>query len=480
MTAIRPWLLGLAFVAGTLPLIRLQWNTANVWSRYMAIESLAERGSLVADRSPLLGQSFPDVASDGKHFYTDKPPALPALGAVVYRAFGLSMADPLQVEPFAAGGPIIPPRTILIASTAATLEANPIVAAPAAIATATGYARIFSFEPWVADLRRADFVLTACLVALPSALAIVGLRILLAKVPIAPWGADLLALAFGFTSLLLPYAVTFNNHAPAAGLITLALALIVDEPREGKHRGRRFLVGLLLGLAATIDLPAGAGASGIAAIWLALRQRRIPLAFLAGTLGPLFLHSALQAEVTGSPLPVEMYPKMFEYPGSYWATEAGRWKEIGPRWRFGVEFLIGPQGWLTVTPALFLGIAGLIWAAFRRGDPLRPLAWAAGSVTLMLVLYYIWGVRRTDFAGQSYGTRHLLAISPILFAFAVDTAARIPRRIGWIVLALTLVIGLGYAIEGVRDPWSRIDRRDDPLLQLLGRLTFYPYSSYPR
>lgn len=478
MTRLRPWLLGLAFAVGALPLIRLHWNTANVWSRYMAIESLAERGTLVANQSSLLGQSFPDVASDGRHFYTDKPPVLPALGAVVYRAFGLNMQDPL-----APSDPSSPARAIrpaFIAAFGGILCSRPGFPFPLTTAPAPILARIASFEPWVADLDHANFVLTACLVVLPSALAVVGLRLLLKRAPIPSWGADLLAPAFGFTSLLLPYAVTFNNHAPAAGLITLAFGLVADEPAAGRLRGRRFLVGLLLGLAATIDLPAGAGTAGVIGAWLLLRQRGLPLAFLLGMIGPLALHSALQAEVTGSPFPVEMYPKMFEYPGSYWATEEGRWKEIGPRWRFGVEFLIGPQGWLTVTPALFLGLAGLAWTASRKGDPLRPLACAAGTVTILLIVYYVWGVRRTDFSGQSYGTRHLLAISPVLFAFAVDAAARMPRRIGWIVLALTLIVGLGYAIEGVRQPWSRIDRRDDAILKLLGRLTLYPHSSYPR
>ena len=39
-----------------------------------------------------------------------------------------------------------------------------------------------------------------------------------------------------------------------------------------------------------------------------VRCRSIPWSFLAGTVGPLILHAWLQSRVTGTPLPVEMYP----------------------------------------------------------------------------------------------------------------------------------------------------------------------------
>jgi hypothetical protein len=175
-----------------------------------------------------------------------------------------------------------------------------------------------------------------------------------------------------------------------------------------------------------------------------------------------------------------MTPQAFDYAGSYWTTEAGRFRETVPRWAWGLELLVGPQGWLTVTPALAFGLLGIALIACRRSDPLRPAAWTAGAVTAVLIAYYTWGVRRTDFAGLSFGTRHLLAVSPIVFFFAVAGLDRLRNRWANVAFALVLVVGIVYAWAGMIDPWSRIERRPDVALRVLQRGVLYPWSSYNR
>jgi hypothetical protein len=206
-----------------------------------------------------------------------------------------------------------------------------------------------------------------------------------------------------------------------------------------------------------------------------IRVRSVPWAFLAGALGPLLLHCVLQSRVTGTPLPAEMYPEAFNYPGSYWATPEGTWKERGPRGWFALELLVGPQGWLTVTPVLVMGLVGTAMTMARRGDPMRPAAWLVGSSAVILVAYYTWGVRRLDFAGGSFGTRHLLAISPLVYLFAVVLASRL--RWWWAVALMVplLAVGFVYAYAGMKDPWSRVEKREatEPALKALQRFTPY-------
>jgi hypothetical protein len=194
----------------------------------------------------------------------------------------------------------------------------------------------------------------------------------------------------------------------------------------------------------------------------------------------LLLHATLQARVTGSFLPVEMYPEAIAYPGSYWTTEAGRWQETRPRWQFGLELLVGPQGWLTVTPALGFGVLGLMLVGARRSDPLRPAAEVVAGVVIVLGLYYTWGVRRTDFSGQSFGTRHLLPITPLCYFFAVVALDRLRSRRATVVFAILCAVGLVYSVAGMNDPWSRIERRPDVALRVLQRFVLYPWSSYAR
>ncbi len=430
---LRPWLLGALYAAALLPMSIAPRHSGNVLSRYMTTEGIVERGTLAIETSPLLARSgSPDMVRFGPHLYSDKPPVLPALAAVLYA--------PLSGAGVRFGGP--PSHFVL-----------------------------------------ANLVLVWGVVGLASGLTLVWLRQLLQAAPVPPWAADLLTLGFGLATPLLTYAVTFNNHSVAAALITGGLALVqLEEPARARTTRRHALAGLLAALAFTIDLPAGGVALGALAIWLTLRTRSVPLAFLAGVLPPLLLHAGLQSMVTGTPLPAEMYPEAFAYPGSYWASPEGQWKEPGPRWQFGLEFLIGPQGWLTVTPVLAFAPIGLAQVLSRRGDPLRPTAWAVGGMVGVLLIYYIWFIRRTDIAGHSFGTRHLLAVTPACYLFAVIGLARLRSRFAALVFVLLMVVGGVYAVAGMRDPWSRIEMRapKEPALRVLQRFVPYPWSSYSR
>jgi hypothetical protein len=428
---LRPWLIGLIYWVALVPPTLAPKLSGNVSSRYMTIESLVERGTLAVGRSPMLRRSgSPDLARFRGRLYSDKPPVLSALGAAVYAPlYGLGVRF---------------------------------------LGSAGQFALV-------------NLVLVTSLVGAGSALALVGIRQLLQMTSLpSPW-ADLLTLGGGFGTLLLTYGVTFNNHSVAAGLITLAFARVLREGSQGHRTGwRRMGAGLLVGLAATIDLPAGGAMLVALAAWLTARSRSLPLTFLVGAGGPLLLHAVLQAQVTGTPLPVEMYPEAIAYPGSYWATEAGRWTETMPRWRFGLELLVGPQGWLTVTPALGFGVLGLILVGADRTDPLRPAAGVVAGVVIVLWLYYTWGVRRTDFSGQSFGTRHLLPITPLGYAFAVIALDRLRSRLAAVVFAVLFGVGTVYAVAGMQDPWSRIERRPDVALRVLQRFVLYPRSSYAR
>jgi len=427
----RAILVGLAFAAALVPLSAAPKLSGNVWSRYMTIESIVERGTLAIGRSPLLRPSgTPDLAKVGGRLYSDKPPVLPALGAIVY-------------------APLYHGAGLRFAASA----------------------QQFALLNWI---------LVAVLVGGGSAMAVAAMRRLIGTTSMRPWAADLLTLALAAGSPLLTYGVTFNNHSVAAGLITASLALVALEAPGGRPARRRAFAGLLAGAAATIDLPAGGAMLVALGLWLAIRQRRPPLAFLAGALGPLAVHAALQSLVTGTPMPVEMYPEAIEYPGSYWAGEAGRFRETVPRWRFALEMLVGPQGWLTVTPALAVGLTGLATVGASRRHPLRGAARVVGAVLVVLVAYYAFGTRRTDFAGRSFGVRHLLPLVPAVLAFAVVGLDRWKRRWPWGIFALLWAVGAVYAYEGSKDPWSRAEQRPEASLRALGRLAIYPYSSYRR
>ena len=431
----RIWAWGVVYCLILGPVVGLvPQMSGNVSSRYATIEAIAERGTLAVDRSSILRQSrSPDVVKFGGHSYSDKPPVLPALASPIY-------------------------LTLLTAGVQMTASPGQFLIC--------------------------NFALTWLITTFASGLVLVALRALLQGVAIPRWAADLATVAFGLASPLLSYAVTFNNHSVAAGCVISAWALtLLARPTRGGGKVP-FAVGLLAGLAATIDLPVGGlTLAGLGLIMLA-RGGRAPLGFVGGALGPLLLHAGLQSLVTGTPLPTEMYPAAFEYPGSYWTTPEGRWRDPHPRWRFGLDFLVGRQGAFTVYPVLWFGVAGLLSATCRRhhqGRSERPAAAIVGGTFLILVAYYIWGVRRTDFAGSSYGCRHLLAITPLVYLFAIDGVSRARPR--WLILGLlTVALGVGgiYSVIGATDPWTRVEvrARINPWLRVLGRGVLYPGGTF--
>jgi hypothetical protein len=457
---LRPVVAGAIFLCLTALLSRWPRHSGNVWSRFATVDSIVERGTLAIDESPLRGSAAVDVVRFRGRFYSDKPPMLSAMGAVVY--------------------------------------------APLAWA---GIRFVGQSSQWVL----VNWVLVVVIVGTSSAMAIASLRRLLQYVDLSPWQADLLALAGGCCSLLLTYGVTFNNHSVAAGLLTAACSLVVDRLRlagrepgrvtssdpspspiwgEGRGEGltrtraiRPATAGFLTALAATIDMPAGGTVWVALVACLALCERRSALWFLVGSAPPALLHCFLQSQVTGSPLPVECYPDAFNYPGSYWTT-AGVWHELGPRWRFGMELILGPQGWLTVTPILAVGLVGIGWTLRNPSHPLWLLAALVAGVVVALCGYYTWGVRRTDFAGLSFGVRHLLAVTPLVYLFSVVAIARW-RGVVWTVVFCTLMsVSAAYAYAGMLNPWSRVEKRvaagADPTLQLLQTIVLWPWSTYAR
>ena len=428
----RVWVWGIVYWLMLAPLIWLRppQISGNVSSRYMTIESIAQRGTLAIERSALLaGSGSPDVVRFEMHLYSDKPPVLPALASPIYA--GLKMAG-------------------------------------------------VRFTGSIGQFLACNFALTWLVVGSASGLTLVALRALLQGVPTPAWSADLATVTFGLTSPLLSYAVTFNNHSVAAGCVNAAWALALLE-RPGRWSGwSRFGAGLLAGLAATIDLPIG----GLTLMGLGLievvRGQKAAFVYALGAVGPLVLHGLLQTQVTGSPLPAEMYPGAFDYPGSYWLTPEGQWVDPRPRWQFGLDFLVGRQGAFTVFPALWFGVIGLVASIVgRRAE--RPAALVVAGSCLILVGYYVWGVRRTDFAGSSFGVRHLLAIEPLIYLFAILAASRLrPRLLIVTCFTSSILVGGVYAVAGAAEPWSRVEARvaQSPWLQLVQRGVLYPHGVY--
>ena len=141
-------------------------------------------------------------------------------------------------------------------------------------------------------------------VCLPSALGVA----MLFRIAVL-WGASqaaaaALAVSYAFGTQALPYATLFYSHQLVAGLLLLALAIVV-EGREGPAAvtpRRLFVVGLLLGYAVASEYPAALAAAVIVgyAAWVVQSWRRLAWIAAGGAI-PILGLAAYHAAAWGDP-----------------------------------------------------------------------------------------------------------------------------------------------------------------------------------
>lgn len=396
-------LIALALLFGT-HLAPGSWADA---SRLATIESLAERGTLAIDGSTYFWQGD-KVRFDGR-YYSHQPPMLALLGALpfalLHHGFGLS------------------------------------------IDARTGF---LGLEISVYQ------VLTWLLVGLPTWAGLWAIARLLRRFDLDPRASALLLVGLFSGSLLLPYALVLNQHAPAGALAALAWLAI--------QRGRFALAGLALALAATMDL--GLCFPAALALWpVALTARRAHSArpligFVAAALPPLALHAAINLSIAGDLRPFGLHAEAFRYALSPFLlmslTGVGEAGGPGELWYYALQALFGHSGLFSHHP-LLLWFAGLGLLAALRGkrSPLAPgllLASVLGS--LLLASYYLTSSR--NFGGSSFGMRWFVAFCP---AFGLWAALGLSGRRLWptqAALAVALwVWSAAAALLGAVNPWTK-------------------------
>ena len=375
-------------------------------SRLATIESLAQRGTLAIDDSVYFWQGD-RVRFDGR-YYSHQPPMLAILGAgpywLVERAFGLSIDDGLNYR-----------------------------------------------------------LLTWLLVGLPVLLGLWALGRLLLEFGLStPWTAALVALA-GCGTLLLPYALVLNQHAPAAGLVLLALL--------AARRGWPALAGGLAALATCIDLTGVFFLGALALpVWVGARWMGL-LRYALGALPPLALHFSVNHAVAGDFMPFGLHVEAFRYPLSTFLLQSltGAAGGDGAFWDYARVALVGESGLFAYHPWLLLAVlAGLLLLRPRLPNtPNGAVLVAVGAASLGVVLYYLTQSR--NLGGSSFGMRWFAVFAPALALFpgawiAAREAYGRPWRpvpLAWWLLAPLVLVSVAGAALGAINPWAKFSWRHE-------------------
>ena len=413
----------------------------NDLSRFVAIDSLINRGTWQIDESPYVQET---VVRDGKryrvmndmvkhpngHFYSSKPPVLTLIGAGVLKVFQL------------AGGEF-------------------------------QFDRLHDSIP--------TFMLTWLLVGGLSAGAFYVFRKKAGEWIEDDWEADIVTLLALGATIFLSYSTTLNNHTVAASLVLISLLSIgLAEAKDSVSGTHGAIGGFLMGLALVIDMPAG-GAFGLAAgLYILFHQRswKTLVLFGLGSLPPIALHCAIQYSIWGSVLPVQLMGEGYgHYAGSYWNQPLGPDSWDVPRYKYWLLTLFSTHGIFLTGPVLLVGVAGVAGdiLGLRRKDAAdddsargRRVAALAVAFAILLMIGYYGFFGPTNFGGSCFSFRWYIGFVPVLAFYALRCYARRrdSERFRKIFHVLGLV-SLMYALIGMQAPWHLMELNGHPAVRFL-------------
>ena len=292
-----------------------------------------------------------------------------------------------------------------------------------------------------------------------------GLLVEVARTDHARWIA-LATLAFG--TPVSAFVPVLNNHTPAACALGLALPPLVRIARGSRRAWRFALAGLLCGLTVVNELPAGlfAAAAGLASLRADWR-RALGLFAPAATVPVLVLLAATVVQ-TGSLTPFyagyggPTYEFVRRGVPSYWLTPSGLDTNPDGIGIYLFHCTLGHHGPLLLSPAAWLAVGSVVWAAWRRvrggaadRHPLGGFVLVTAAVVGGVLVFYLSRSGNRNYGGVSVALRWLIWTAP---AWALATVPVCDRLAGvrWFRAASCGLVGLSVASvwADAPDPWQ--------------------------
>jgi hypothetical protein len=340
-----------------------------------------------------------------------------------------------------------------------------------------------------------EYLLTLCAVTLPTAAA-AGMLYRMSRIfeLSRPWRAGL-ALAVVLGSGLISYATVLNPYAPAAALVLLAAAILVQVSLVNtplRSGGYLIAAGLFACLAAAIDPAAIVFTVLFIGVILAMRWRwslRIGgvLMYVIGMLPPALLHVSLSMPITGdwrlglAQIPVH---QKLVLPIAHAAPPAGltdsddeipdapptMWQKLAAFLGRLTGAFFGSHGLLTHFPILLLGFAG-VGIVMHRHWPgtTKTLAIMSTAGMIIVILRYVWIV--DDWATAMFAVRWYVVFLPLTLFWAGAWVRRHHHPAVWATAATLLVFSTVVSILGATDPMPKEGYDRYTPAAALGKLT---------
>lgn len=332
------------------------------------------------------------------------------------------------------------------------------------------------------DIVRDRWPVTITVLLLVNVLPLIAALLLLARL-LEQWDLSDFARLFTFASacgatFLTTFAITLNNHTPAAYTAMFAVYLLLRH--DTLSRGQALAVGFGAGLTACLDLPA---ASFLAAtfVWLALiRQLRSrgPWLLIAACV-PIAALLVTNVLAIGEVVPA--YAKFgsiwYNYDGSHWGKPPELQKGIDfardPLPVYAFHALFGHHGVFSLTPIWLVSYFGMLMvlgsalrhgavSAVLKGTSFPPkVGFSRGqlllhgmTLALSVILLVFYVSRTNNYGGMTSGPRWMFWLTPFLLLTLPNGIDRWARSmVGRGGLLLLLAASVFSATWPFSNPW---------------------------
>jgi hypothetical protein len=303
----------------------------------------------------------------------------------------------------------------------------------------------------------------------PLALYFFVLALLAERLGTTDWGRIFMLAAACFGTFLTTFAVSINNHGPAAVCVAIVLWAMVRIWYDGERRLRYFaLAGFFAALAVTNELPALSllGLTGAALLWKCPRQTLValvpPVLLVAGaafatnyiahgSLRPPYMHrSATDPDDNWYDY---SYMRGGKLRDSYWRNPVGIDQGEPSPGVYVLHATIGHHGIFSLTPMWLLSVWGL-WLLWRRDWPALALFIAILSA-VCLTFYLSRPQIDRNYGGMTSGFRWMFWFAPLWLVALLPAADRLAAtRSGRAIAGVLLALSVMSATYPTWNPWT--------------------------
>jgi predicted TPR repeat methyltransferase len=412
---ITRWLLFLIPLFLVLTFTKKDVGGPNDAARIATIQAMVEQHTMSLENTIL--KSDVDIMMRNGHRYSDKPPLLQGLGALIYW--------PLY---------------------------------QAGIQFSTHYKLVY-------------FLLTFILAGIPYVILCGLMFILIKKLTeslLAAWAGWGIMLA---GTILFPYAMTFNNHILAALMIFMAIGFYLCLDSEKENNKLIGWIGFCAAAGMFLELPTGGLNFLGLGILLGMKNPRRLLYYLAGAILPAVAHFSLNYWQAGDFIPAYLHKEFYQFQGAYWGGELGKKRLFGKTifsqfW----HMTLGYRGIFLFSPILLGGLWEMVRYSFRKKDTLQGVAIL--GIVLLLGTMASYALQISDLGGGSYGLRWVIPALPILLVFTALWFSRLKSKAGMAGGICLFIPAVIISSLGVYNPWPQNAVTPVPFLENIVYMTF--------